>query len=419
MSKRRTAKHAIPFLVGQPLADGRTAWHWKPSPRLRTAGFVNVKLGNDERAARLAATDLNHQVADWQQAKNKAADVAAAAGPAPRLPRLIRFGELLQRYRQHADFTDLRAKTRLNYETRLRQLDHWALDGQLPVRDVTPERVNELRAELMKGSRFRAASLLAVLRLLLAFAEREGIIPKGSNPAAAIRIPQPPARKVFMRTRARDAIIDVARKQGEGDVAFAVLLGFWSIQRQGDLLALNRMAWRELADPEADPRHLAVLANPRGRVMGFRLQQSKTGAWVDVPVPPELHDDIEARFRTSDWLFPHFLDATRALSGFLLQRRFRAVQSDATRLARLRGDELLAAEIEACQFRDLRRTGMTFYGAHTKIDNVTALSGHGVLGKKTILDVYMPGNTAGAIACVAAGVLAWRREQKRLASEAV
>jgi hypothetical protein len=41
------------------------------------------------------------------------------------------------------------------------------------------------------------------------------------------------------------------------------------------------------------------------------------------------------------------------------------------------------------------------------------LSGHAVIGRKTILDTYMPGDTAAAIACVATGLDYRQRQQMR------
>lgn len=406
-------KRQIPFLFAQRLADGSTVWHWKPSKELRASGFVNQRLGKDERTAVTAAIDLNAQLANWR--RSQAGEPGAENLPKARLPRVMRFAELVTTYRGSADFTDLAPKTRMEYDVRLRQLAIWALDGTLAVRDVTDARVVELRNGLMKGSRHRAAAILRVLRLLLSFAEREGIIPKGSNPAAKVRIPEPASRRVMMPRGVRDAIVEAAIELGEPEVELSIPLGFWTVQRQADILSFNRLAWRQLSDSEADPRHAAVLAGARGHVLGFRIQQHKTGVWIDAPLPPALHDRIEAHWRDKNatWLFPHPDDANRPMPGYLLQRRFRACQDAAVSVAIMRGDLELAEQIDVCQFRDLRRTGMTFYGAHTKIDNVTALSGHAVLGKKTILDVYMPGNTAGAMACVASGVVAWDAAEER------
>jgi hypothetical protein len=408
----------IPFLFAQKLASGQRVWHWKPSPRLRAAGFTNQKLGHDERAAVAAAIDLNAQVAAWS-AGNAPAEAEA---PRQRLPRVVRVSELMTRYRQSADFTDLRDKTKHEYQVRMRQIEHWALDGALPVRDITSELVMDLRRVLLEGSRFRAASILRVLRLILAFAERESIIPKGSNPAAGIRIPEPPARKTRMGAAVRDAIVESATELKLPDVVLAIELGFTMLQRRGDVLALTRMAWREIKDVDVDPRHVAVLANARGRVMGFRLQQQKTAAWVDAPLPPALHDLIEERWRDnpSGLLFRHPTDPSRPMPGFLFQRRFQLCRDVAAGVALMRGHPELAEAIDEVQFRDLRRTGMIFYkdaGATTQA--ITALSGHAVLGKKSILDTYMPGDTAGAMACVAAGVRFLAQQEKQEASEAV
>jgi hypothetical protein len=418
MAKRRPTKPRgqVPCLCDQRLADRTVVWHWKPSPRLRRAGFVNVKLGTDERVAINAALDLNEQVRQWEVA----APVAADPAPAPRLPRVVRMAELIRRYRESADFTDLKPKTRAEYDVRLRQLATWALDGALPVRDITVDLVGRLREGLLQGSRHKAAAILRVLRLLLAYAERAAIIPKGSNPAAGARIPEPPARKVRLAGAVRVAIGEAADALGLPDVAFAIDLGLWMVQREGDLLALNRMAWREMSDPDVDPRHLATLANGQGQVLGFRLQQQKTGVWIDAPLPAFLHDAVTARLAGAPgWLFRHPDDPAQPLPDWLFQRRFAEARGSAAAVAIMDGDDDLAAAIAACQFRDLRRTGMIAYkDAGAKLPWITALSGHAVLGKKTILDTYMPGDTAGAIACVATGVRARQAQQRRASGSA-
>jgi hypothetical protein len=405
-------KRQIPRLFAQTLADRTIVWHWKPSAKLRKAGFVNVKLGTDQRAAIAAAIDLNDRVTAW----DTGAESGGEATPVIRhAPRIVRFAELVSRYRQSIEFTGLRKRTRANYDTRLRQLERWALDGALPVRDIDKPLIRDLRAGLLRGSIFRAAATLRVLRLLLQWAVDEGIV--SVNPAVAIDIPDTPARKTRMELAVREAITEAAiALDGEGTagVADAVELALWMLQRQGDILQLNRMAWREVQ--QVDPRHAAILADARGRVMAFRLCQQKTGTWIDAPIPPVLHDRIEARFRATkgSWLFAHPDDPDAAMPSWMFQRRFRAARDAAADVAIMRGDMALAEAIDAVQFRDLRRTGMIAYkDAGARTQDITALSGHYVIGHKTILDVYMPGDTAGACACVAAGLQAWRERQER------
>jgi hypothetical protein len=210
----------------------------------------------------------------------------------------------------------------------------------------------------------------------------------------------------------------VALALGLDFVALAIDLAFWTLQRQADVLALSRIAWREIDVAQLDlaPRHAAELVNARGRVMGFRLQQQKTGTCIDAPLPPSLHDRTEAALRASNGVgvFVDLNHPKQQMPAWQFQRAFREAQDAAWAVAIMDGDEALATAIEACQYRDLRRTGMIAYkDAGAALPNVTALSGHAVLGRRTILDTYMPGDTAGACACVAAGIAAARSRKVR------
>lgn len=400
-------KRQIPCLFSQPLASGATVWHWKPSKSLRAAGFVNVKLGTDMGAAVNRAMVLNEQVAQLRAGTPSDAEAILRRA----VPRLVRFPELTDSFRKSDDFTGLRESTRAEYGSRLRALEHWA--GNIAVRDIDAQLVRDLRNELVKGSPWRAAGILRVLRLLLAWAKKESIILV--NPATACDIPEPPARKIRMDEPVRLAIAEAAHALGMGWLALAIDLAFWELQRQGDVRNFNRMAWRRMSG--LDPRDAAVLANPRhGSAMGFRLCQQKTGTWIDAPVPPFLHDAVESAMKASNsgYVFPHPERSDEPMPDWMIQRRFREAQGAAWAVALMEGNAPLAAAIDACQFRDLRRTGMIFYkDARNETHDITALSGHYALGKKTILDVYMPGDTAGACRCVANGVRYLQERQQR------
>ncbi|MFD1034115.1 hypothetical protein ACFQ15_05570 [Sphingomonas hankookensis] len=392
-------KRQIPFLLPRPCADGSTMWHWKPSKRLREAGFVNVRLGADQGEAAKRAIDLNREVAAWEAG-------SAATGAAVRTPpRIVRFAELVTRYSESRAFTDLRPATQAEYRSRMRQLTYWALDGQLPVRDIDEAMVRDLRnARIEAFGRQSAAPVLRVLRLLLSWAVGENIIAK--NPATGCKIPEPVSRKVVMGEPVRDALkaAALAADPPMPDVALAIDVAFWTLQRQGDVLGMQRFAWRRME--RVDPRHAKWLVDPKGRVMAFYVQQNKTSAQIVAPVPPELHKRIEDAMTANagGHVFAH-PNGKDALPDWMFQRRFRAARDLALATAKEAGQTDLAEQLAITQFRDLRRTGMTFYGlAGAKVDWITALSGHAVLGRKTILDTYMPGNPDGAIACVATGL---------------
>lgn len=400
----------IPRLFDRRLADGRTAYDWKPSATLRKAGYVNVELGTDFATAAARAIELNREVAD------RRAGVAALPAPGRALPRIVRWTELAARYRASPAFTDLKPKTRLNYDTRIGQLTRWALDGTLPVRDIEPAMATDLYETLAPVSRFRAADTIRVLRLMLAWAVRQGIV--ATNAAANLRMVAPPARTTRMDDDVRAAIVAAAGGLGLDDIALAVPLAFWLLQREGDMLGFGRLSWRQVDVRAAciAPEHAARLVDPLGRIWSFRLRQAKTGAQVDAVVPPFLVDAIATRLKQSNtgFLFYHPDGSDAACPDAYFRKRFRWARDAAACVAIGDGDMALAERIAGVQFRDLRRTGMTFYGhSGAKLNWITALSGHAVLGRKSILDVYMPPDTASAAAAVATGLAALEAAQAR------
>jgi hypothetical protein len=75
-----------------------------------------------------------------------------------------------------------------------------------------------------------------------------------------------------------------------------------------------------------------------------------------------------------------------------------------------------AAGLPHVQFRDLRRSGMVYAGElGVELQFITARSGHAVLGnKRTILDTYMPGNTRFTAEGMA---MQWQRHLERIEQE--
>lgn len=377
-------KRQIPFLHAQAKADKSIVWHWKPSPRLRKFGWNNRCLGPDRDSAILAALAINQQLAEWE--------AGASITTTRSAPRRHNFADLVTEYRRSAEYGLLRASTRREYETRLRFLQSWALDGKLALDALDRQMVRDLRAAILApaadgkaASLYRAGSILRVLRLLLNWAKNE----KGwlvTNPATDVAIPAAASRSTLLLPDEVAAAAAAAVALGFPSLGLGFTLGLWTLQRESDLLALNRMAWRAFDD--LAPADRAVLANPAGTVMGFRLRQLKTGKWVDCPVPPFLHDRIEAAFATSQWLLPDDLQTARACPDYLFQRRARKA--------------LASAGLNDRQVRDLRRSGMTMLSQlGAELPGITAISGHAVLGRKTILDTYMPGNTRAACAAMA------------------
>lgn len=390
----------IPYLHARRMKDGRYSWHWKPSPRLRREGWSNRALGitaNKRPTGEVLeqALALNAQVEAWEQERN-----VAVAGHAPP-PRSWTFTDLLQAYRASPAFAlrpkgqpdapGLAASTRREYEVRLGQLEYIFEDGRMRVADIDRDLVLDIRKGLLApaadgtpASPFKAASTLRVLKLLLHWARIERLI--DHDPMDGVEIPTPPARAAKLDWRGVCLAADAPGADALG--ARALRFGFWTMQRRGDLSQLNRFQWRELHG--ADPRDVPALVNDRGQVMGFRLQQGKTGRWVDCPLPPFLHAEVEAAFDESQWLFPHSLDPAKHISGDVMRRKAKPL--------------LDAAGFDHIQLRDMRRSGMSGVKDMGALkSDIFAISGHPLDGqRRTMADVYMPPDTRAACAAIAA-----------------
>jgi integrase len=380
----------IPYLTPSRRVAGAT-YHWKPSPRLRRLGFTNQKLGTEWDMAVAAALAHNQSVDRWL------ADNSDAAAP-KKPPRVMRWRDLVAAYKADPAFLDLKPKSQAEYASRLRVLDHWAIDGQLRLADLDRAMIVALRNALVKDPRkHRTGALLRVLRVVVNFAASQGWLARGL--AADLDIPEVKPRGTVIAPGAVEALAFRAEAQGLARLALAIRLGFWTLQREGDLLALTRFHWRELTDCSALARKL--LAGPDGKVMGLRLQQAKTGKWIEVAVPPPLRAAVE-REMPSD--------------GFLLARDPCGAEWPAWAFQRAFRGCCEAAGLPDVQFRDLRRSGMVYAGElAVPLPMITARSGHAVLGAKaTILDTYMPGNARVTAEGVA---IQWQRHIERVEAE--
>lgn len=405
----------IPYLASHRMKDGRCSWHWKPSPRLRREGWKNSALGitvgkRPTREIVDAALAITAQVEAWEQERSLATSPVAA-------PRAWQFTDLVTAYRASPEFAlkpkgqpdapGIAASTRREYEVRLRQLEFIFEDGRLRIADIDRDLVQEIRKSLVtpaedgtRPSLFKAASTLRVLRLLMRWAKNERLI--DHDPTDGVEIPTPPARAAKLDWR---AIADAAAADGADAVGSRALrIGFWSMQRREDLCQLNRFQWRELHG--VDPRDRPVLVNERGQVMGFRLQQGKTGRWVDCPMPPFLHGEIEAAFEESQWLFPHSLDPAKHVSGDVMRRKAKPL--------------LDGAGHDHIQLRDMRRSGMSWVKDMGALkSDVFAISGHPLDGqRRTMADVYMPPDSRAACAAIAAAERTRRQMEQRDQEEA-
>jgi hypothetical protein len=243
-----------------------------------------------------------------------------------------------------------------------------------------------------------------------------------ANPMHGVAIPTPPSRTKRISIEAMEHLVAFADARGAPNLALAILLGFFTTQREGDILAATRICWRPIEDVASFDR--IALAPTGGAPMGLRILQSKTKKWVTNFLPADLaarlNDHIASR---GDGWDGHLLEADDDMAKAgpwqerAFQRAFRTLFDDAVADALARGDQWLADQLTGLQYRDLRRSGMCWLrDMGATIAQIAAISGHSITYTQKILDTYMPSDPRGAAAGIA-GALRTRAAQQKSIGE--
>ena len=403
------------YFKAVPRAGGRVAFKWEPGPTLRDKGWQPVDLGSDMLAAIAKAEEWNQKLDAWR------------AGATTNVPKKVETGD----YR-YATWSDLdrrfngpeglegvsyktnkpySAKTKAVYRSSMKFLLAWANNGTMKLRHITPEAVTELRNQLVAGATpHTAAGILRVLSVMTGWAEYRGLIERGKDPAKKLNIPEPQSRVKRIQPEVVEAIAAAAIKEGYPSAATAVKLGFYLVQRPGDLRSLTEFNWRKAMD--IAPHDRAVLAGADGEVWSVRLKQQKTGAWVDLAVTNSLRIDIEAAIAAnranapegSNLPVPILVDHTTGQPWHQrnFQKYIRLAINAALAAAQEADDEFLVEQLTGLQFRDLRRSGMCWMrDLGVPVPLIAARSGHSIQETQKILDTYMPADSRGSAAAIA------------------
>lgn len=249
------------------LRDGRP--RWEPGPRLRPQ-FRGTDLKDASgawlglEAAIAAAERLNREVAEWRRTGR----VRRVDPVPPRRPART-FAALWDAYIKSPEYKAKAPRTRADYASKMRIfLDAF---GDIPVHHI---RRADLRRywELAFKERGHAMAngLIAVAKLVLSYGELLEWIER--NPAARLKLLGVPPRIVVFTDAEIEALIEAGDAIGHPEVADAVIVALHSGQRQGDVLALERLAIED------------------GRI-AFKIR--KTGARVRVPLTPQLAERLE------------------------------------------------------------------------------------------------------------------------------
>jgi hypothetical protein len=381
-------------------------YHWKPSPRERRHGWTNLRLGEDWDHAVASAIAHNRSVEQWF--------VANAAGVAPsKPPKILRWRDLVADYKASDAYSGLKPKSKREYDSRLRILDHWALDGALRLCDLDRPMIIDFRNTLARDPRKpRTAAILRVLSIVVGHGVNRGWLPLGL--AARMNIPTPARRRHRILAEQLPWLLDNADGLGLAHVRLGCVLGFYTTQREGDLLATTAFRFREVDDISNEARR--ALAGPDGRVLGLFLEQEKTDALVGIPLVPHAREAVEAAIEKSraagSTLSQLLVKNGRACHQKTFQRDFARVRDRAVSAARKAAERARAcgephhvvtkweaahAALAGLQFRDLRRSGMCWLRElRVPVAMIASISGHSIDETQKILDTYMPRDTRSA-----------------------
>ncbi|HMS20024.1 hypothetical protein [uncultured Sphingorhabdus sp.] len=401
MTRARKPSGKIKGLTPQLLADGTVSWNWKPSPRERRMGYTNLHCGTDRALAIQLAEARNAEIAAWEAGQSA---IGHNGGPpmASLRPRTMR--ELADDWVRSDHFRkQLAPKTQRLYRHSVGKLMEWTDKGSIPVAHISRAACLELRDALVRsGKRSATANTLRVLRILMQYAVDRGVI--AVNPALKLKIPESDKRSHIIRPEAIDLLDRAADALRLPSVKLAMMVGFWTMQRESDLLAYTANDWKVIPPSDVPPEARGALTDTQGNVWGFKKDQIKTKVHVWPSVPPAVRDLVHAQLKANRSrpvptmvLLPDDRMA-KSYSDKQFQRRFSQVRAVAWYGAMLRRDWRLAKHIRETQFRDFRRTGMCYFGElRVPVPLIAAISGHSIAYTQKIIDTYMPANTRFAV----------------------
>jgi hypothetical protein len=431
----------IPRLVHKTNLSGLTSWYWQPSATLRKKGWHPRALGTGG-----AADDIPELVAEAARRLNAEVDGAAELRPNElrRAQRPLTLDQAIARWRE-ADFpsvktpgTKVATATARQYRSKCRTLEAWGRG--IALSSITADRVAKLRDALMlpaKEGRWAgevrhhaAHETLRVGRTLFSWLEQQRLVPRASNPFADFALAQPAPRDQIWWAPAREAILAVAADV-DASMELAIDLAFSIGQREADLLRLQLNQYVEIPHYKMDPEVWEQLAeatkafDERRCVAGIRLRQGKGKVWIEVPVVGATRRRIETQFERAraagvtcllfdddsklPWTHPNMEAGQRRFI-----RRFGELRQWAIDIARENGDDELAGELEALQYRDFRRTAVVYQGELGIADQlIAAITGHTLDDTKRILETYMPRTTGMAARAIALSQVRGAKPEKQ------
>lgn len=339
-------------------ADGSKLYYWRPSPALRRQGFKDVRLSDARPRALVECADWNRQADEYRHKLARGQiDHAAPGGTVAALAAY---------YRSHDDYLLLAPKTRREYA---RCLELVAMKiGDIQARKVTPPIVQELK-RAYGATPVQANHVCRVLRLLLSFAKRQGMV--AHNAAAGFRQNREPPRQQVWTHAEEERFLAVCGPE----LALVYLVAVYTAQRQGDILALPWSAY--------DGHAITLLQAKTGQ---------RNGKWLKIQVAARLARVLAETPRVSPIICTSA--SGRPWKADNLRHRFRAAMQ--------------RARIVDRKFQDLRRTAIVRLAeSGCTVPEIVSVSGHKIDTCQRIVDVYLPATQRLAQAAIVK-LEAWR-----------
>lgn len=307
--------------VKATLADGtkRVYWYaWKGGPRMRS------EHGTPEF------------VEEWQKHRREAL-----------YPPTDTLEWLIVKYKEEA-FPKLSAETQGSYAPLLDSLRHTL--GKMPcaaIEELGSRRHFERWRDSFKDRPRKASMAWAVARRALSWSVQKERLKR--NPCTGYSGYESQSRKEFIWT---DTEIDALKVTAPPQIVAALVLAYWTGQRQGDLLRLKWDAYDGIR---------------------LKLRQGKTGSYVQVLVSGELREIMDA--------------LPRSAVTILTNSRGKPWTSDGFKTSW--GKAVKQAGISGKTFHDLRGTFITrARRAGSDIDAICEISGHSKETAKAILETH-------------------------------
>ena len=408
------AKISYQYLRQHTNKAGVTSYFWEPSKLLAQAGWIAQPLGKDRPTALAALEARNAEVKLWKAGGSLRLDVKKRAQQGTLASLIAHYRrDVLQGKNTMTGELRIRARTAEGYETALKRLEAWA--GQQPLAYITPARVGVLRdanaRPVAQGGLGHSATLnlLKTLRQVFAFAESIDLVPKGSNPATNFGLGAVAPRHEVWELDDEAAFTAAAYALGMPSMALAIELAIYTAQREGDLIKFTEAQLVQLIIH--DPLVAARVSDGDGVVMGWILDQGKTGTPMQIALETDVLAKVHAAIRVNR-AKDRAADPQRLLTHVLVddstgkpwvKRAFikayrRIIEHAAKATARPHMHGLVWHDLRRTRVVRMRRRGIA-------PATIAALTGHKLRSIEMMLSVYGPidaTSTAAALVSVMA-----------------